>query len=302
MKYVRLLQELKREDLSLAGGKGANLGELVLAGMNVPHGFVLTVEGYKHCIPKIRLPKMNVHDLPALEGVTSKIQLEIENVSLNDEVMLEVLAIYKRMGSPAVAVRSSATAEDLPSASFAGQQETFLNIRGERAVLEAVKKCWASLWSPRAVQYRSIQGFGESEVALAVVIQEMAPHEVSGVVFTVNPLTNNKSELIINAVHGIGESLVQGEIIPDQWIARRPDGAVIKFTPAPKKEPPPSALMHRGHPARGCLTTQQVRKLACLCLRIEEHFNGIPQDIEWSYGLGEFYLLQSRPITTIMNY
>ncbi|AFM41078.1 phosphoenolpyruvate synthase/pyruvate phosphate dikinase [Desulfosporosinus acidiphilus SJ4] len=300
MKYVRLLQELKREDLSLAGGKGANLGELVLAGMKVPQGFVLTVEGYRHCIPKIRLPKINVEDLPALEAVTSKIQMEIENVSLPREVTLEVLETYRRMGSPTVAVRSSATAEDLPGASFAGQQETYLNIQGERAVLEAIKKCWASLWSSRAVQYRLLQGFGESEAALAVVIQEMAPHEVSGVVFTVNPLTNNSSELIINAVHGIGESLVQGEIIPDQWIARRPDGAILKFVPAPKKGQSPFPLRTQ-RPARGCLTSQQVREVVCLCLQIEKHFDGVPQDIEWSYGLGEFYLLQSRPITTLKD-
>lgn len=299
MKYVRLLQELKREDLSLAGGKGANLGELVLAGMKVPQGFVLTVEGYHRCITKVHLPKINVHDLQSLEDVTSKIQVEIENVDLPDEVALEVLEAYRRMGSPKVAVRSSATAEDLPSASFAGQQETYLNIQEESAVFTAIKKCWASLWAPRAVQYRSLQGFGESEVALAVVIQEMAPHEVSGVVFTVNPLSIDSSELIINAARGVGEALVQGEIVPDQWLARRPDGAVLKFTPAPKKGHSSSPFILTQRPARGCLTSQQVRELACLCFRIEEHFNGVPQDIEWSYGLGEFYLLQSRPITTL---
>lgn len=298
MKYVRLLQELSREDLSLAGGKGANLGELVLAGLKVPQGFVLTVEGYRRCITNTCLPKINVHDLPTLEAVTSKIKMEIENISLPNEVMLEVLETYRSMGSPTVAVRSSATTEDLPSASFAGQQETYLNIQGKRAVLGAIKKCWASLWSTRAVQYRSLKGFGESEIALAVVIQEMAPHEVSGVVFTINPLTIDSSELMINAVHGVGEVLVQGEIIPDQWIARRPDGAVLQFTPAPKKDSP-SALIHTKHLIRGCLTSKQVRELACLCLRVEKHFNGIPQDIEWSYGLGEFYLLQSRPITTL---
>ncbi|EHQ87380.1 PEP/pyruvate-binding domain-containing protein [Desulfosporosinus youngiae] len=302
MKYVRLLQELRREDLSLAGGKGANLGELVLAGMKVPQGFVLTVDGYRRCITDVHLPKINVHDLAALEAVTSKIQMEIENVYLPDEVMAEVLEAYRRMCCPKVAVRSSATAEDLPGASFAGQQETYLNIQGEDAVLDAIKKCWASLWAPRAVQYRSLQGFGESEVALAVVIQEMAPHEVAGVVFTVNPLLNDSCELIINAAKGVGEALVQGEIIPDQWLARRPDGAVLKFTPAPQKGQSSSLLPHTGRPARGCLTSQQVRELACLCLRIEKHFNGVPQDIEWSYGAGEFYLLQSRPITALKTW
>lgn len=300
MKFVRLLQELTRADLSLAGGKGANLGELVSAGMNVPQGFVLTTAGYSYCIPKVFLPKINVRDLPALEAVTSKIQPEIENTSLPEEVRQEVLETYRKMGSPTVAVRSSATTEDLPSASFAGLQETYLNIQGESAVLKGIQKCWASLWSPRAVQYRLLQGFEAGEAALAVVIQEMAPHEVSGVVFTVNPLTHNSGELIINAVRGVGEALVQGEIIPDQWLARRPDGAVLNFTPALKKEPYSSALVRTQRPVRGCLTSQQVRELACLCLKIEEHFKGVPQDIEWSYGGGEFYLLQSRPITTLM--
>ncbi|MDQ7097015.1 PEP/pyruvate-binding domain-containing protein [Desulfosporosinus sp. PR] len=299
MKYVRLLEELRKEDLSLAGGKGVNLGELVLAGMKVPQGFVLTVEGYRRCLKSIHLPEVNVQDLSALKNAATKIQMEIENVDLSDEITLEVLEAYRKMGSPKVAVRSSATAEDLLRASFAGQQESYLNIQEESAVLKAIKKCWASLWAPRAVYYRSLQGFGESEVTLAVIIQEMAPHEVSGVVFTVNPLSNDPSELMINAAYGVGEALVQGEIIPDQWLARRPDGAVLKFTPAPKKGLSPSPLTRPGYPARGCLTSQQVRELACLCLRIEKHFDGVPQDIEWSYGLGEFYLLQSRPITTI---
>lgn len=302
MKYVRLLQELTREDLSLAGGKGANLGELVLAGMKVPHGFVLTVEGYHRCLSKIDVPGINVRDFAALEEITSQIQREIEQVDLPDEVTMEILDAYREMGSPYAAVRSSATAEDLPTASFAGQQETYLNIQGERAILEAVKKCWISLWAPRAVHYRLLQGFGESEVALAVIIQEMAPHEVSGVVFTVNPLSNDSSELIINAVRGVGEALVQGEIVPDQWLARRPDGAVLKFSPAPQKGQSPSPFIRTKRTARGCLTSQQVRELACLCLRIEEHFDGVPQDIEWSYGLGDFYLLQSRPITTLKGF
>lgn len=299
MKYIRLLQELTRDDLSLAGGKGANLGELVLAGMNVPEGFVLTIDGYRFCLANVQLPKMNVNDLPTLEAVTSKLQMQIENVTLPNEVIIEILEAYRKMGSPMVAVRSSATTEDLPSASFAGQQETYLNIQGESAILSAIKKCWASLWTPRAVQYRSLQGFGESEVALAVVIQKMAPHEVSGVVFTVNPFSKESNEMIINAINGVGEALVQGEVIPDQWFARRPDGAVLKFIPAPKKGQSPLPFIHMQLPTRGCLTSQQVRELAGLCLQIEEHFDGVPQDIEWSYGLGEFYLLQSRPITAL---
>lgn len=299
MNYVRFLKDLRSTDLSLAGGKGANLGELIQAGMRVPSGFVLTTDGYRRCVPKVSLPAQVIENLPSLEQKTKDIQKLIEVISIPEEVELEIKDAYRLMGSPVVAVRSSATAEDLPSASFAGQQETYLNVQGEGAVIDAVKKCWASLWSSRAVQYRAWQGFGASDVALAVVIQEMAPHDVSGVVFTVNPLSMEANELIINAAPGLGEALVQGEIVPDQWIARRPDGAVLRFTPAPRRGQAVSALNLSQRPARGCLTSQQVRELAHLCLRIEEHFELTPQDIEWSYASGQFYLLQSRPITTL---
>lgn len=301
MKYVRFLRDLTKEDLPIAGGKGANLGELVFAGMRVPQGCVLTVDGYRRCLPHVLFPELEINNLQALEKVCSEIQSQIDDICIPDDVRSEILEAYKVMGNPIVAVRSSATAEDLPGASFAGQQETYLNVQGESEVLSAIKKCWASLWAPRAVQYRALQGFGECEVALAVVIQEMAPHEVSGVAFTVNPFSDDSSELIINAAPGVGEALVQGEIVPDQWLARRPDGAVLKFTPAPKKGEAPSVFMRSSRPNRGCLTSHQVRELASLCLCIEEHFGGVPQDIEWSYGAGEFYLLQSRPITTLQG-
>lgn len=221
MNYVRLLQNLRSKDLSLAGGKGANLGELIQAGMRVPSGFVLTTEGYRRCVASVNFQNLDIVNLPELDQKTREIKKQIELISLPEDVELELNDTYRRMGSPVVAVRSSATAEDLPSASFEGQQETYLNVQGAGTVVEAVKKCWASLWSSRAVQYRALQGFGASDVALAVVIQEMAPHDVSGVVFTVNPLSKEVSELIINAAPGLGEALVQGEIVPDQWIARR---------------------------------------------------------------------------------
>ncbi len=301
MDYVQFLQDLRSTDLALAGGKGANLGELMLAGMMVPSGFVLSTKGYRRCVPLVNLSDLDTENLDSLAQQTKEIQKQIENISVSEDVELELMEAYRRMGSPFVAVRSSATAEDLPTASFAGQQETYLNIQGEGAVLNAVKKCWASLWSSRAVQYRSFRGFGASDVALAVVIQEMAPHDISGVVFTVNPLSKDAMELIINAAPGLGEALVQGEIIPDQWIARRSDGAVLKFTPAPRRGQAPSAIFRSRRPGRGCLTSQQVKELAQQCLRIEEHFHSIPQDIEWSYGSGTFYMLQSRPITTLVE-
>ena len=299
MKYIRFFEELGSADLALAGGKGANLGELVKTGLRVPPGFVLTVEGYRRCVPAVCLPELDVNDLHELEQVTAEVRRHVEGVVIAGDVVSEVKKAYARLGKPAAAVRSSATAEDLPGASFAGQQETFLDVRGEEALLEAVRKCWASLWTARAVQYRALQGFGASNLAMAVVVQEMAPHAVSGVVFTINPLSGKPKELLINATYGLGEALVGGEVIPDQWVARRPDGAVLRFISARRKGQSYPVPLLSVQSSRGCLTSNQVRELACIAFQIEVHFGGVPQDIEWSYGGGHFYMLQSRPITKV---
>lgn len=258
---LRGLDELGGADVALAGGKAANLGELVRGGFPVPPGFVITT-GVKHA--------------PELDEA--------------------IAAAYRELGAPRVAVRSSATAEDLPGASFAGQHETYLDVEGEAALLDAVGRCMESLRSDRAVRYRAEHGFDEDAVTMAVVVQAMAPHEVSGVVFTVDPVTNSEDLLLVNAAPGSGEALVSGEIVPDRWTARRPDGAVMRFTPARRR---PASPLGPRTPARGCLSSDQVRELAQLALRVEEHFGGVPQDIEWSYGAGSFHLLQARPITAL---
>jgi pyruvate,water dikinase len=280
---VRFLEELCGEDLPLAGGKGANLGELVRGGFPVPRGFVLTTEAYRAAVEPPDLNGLVLADNAALEAAAARIRARIEAAPVPDAVT----EAYARLGSPVVAVRSSATAEDLPDASFAGQQDTYLGISGVPDLVVAVARCWASLWTVRAIRYRAERGIDSRQVALAVVVQEMAPHDIAGVVFTANPLTGRRTELLVNAVRGSGEMLVGGEVVPDQWVARRPDGAVTSFTPA------------RRGARRGSLGSEQVRELAELALRVEDHFGGVPQDIEWSHGNGCFYLLQARPITTL---
>jgi len=280
---VRFLEELCAEDLPLAGGKGANLGELVRGGFPVPRGFVLTTEAYRAAVDPPDLNGLALADVAALEAAAARIRALIEEAPVPDAVA----DAYAQLGSPAVAVRSSATAEDLPEASFAGQQDTYLDINGVRKLGAAVARCWASLWTARAIRYRAERRIDSRQVALAVVVQEMAPHDVAGVAFTANPLTGRREELLINASFGSGEALVGGEVVPDQWVARRPDGAVTSFTPA------------RRGARRGSLGSEQVRELAALALRVENHFGGVPQDIEWSHGNGRFYLLQARPITTL---
>jgi pyruvate, water dikinase len=263
MTVIRPLEDLGAGDLALAGGKGANLGELIRAGFPVPPGFVVTAG--------------------AADGDR-----------IPDELGAAIADAYRGLGSPPVAVRSSATAEDLPEASFAGQHETLLDVRGEPAVVEAVAHCLASLRTERAVEYRAQRGFDEESLAIAVVVQRMAAHDVSGVVFTVNPVSGSRDEVLVNAARGSGEAIVGGEVVPDQWVARRPDGAVLSFTPARRAVRTPFMA-----PARGSLSSDQVRELVALALRVEQHFGGAPQDIEWSYGEGSFSLLQSRPITTL---
>lgn len=267
--------------------------------MNVPNGFILTTDAYNQDVGQIKLPTMDVTDITVLNKITTEIQQRIINKSITEDIAAEVIEAYSQLNNLAVAVRSSATTEDLPGASFAGQQETFLHVNGEGAVLQAIGKCWASLWTARAVQYRHLRGFNNSNVAIAVVIQVMAPHQVSGVVFTVNPLSGNPNELLINAVAGAGEKLVQGEVTPDQWVARRPDGAVISFTTARQNQFHARLNVRGCTSTSGCLFSSQIRELSSIALRIEKHFGGIPQDIEWCYGRGNFYILQSRPITTL---
>lgn len=251
-------------------------------GFPVPRGFVLTTDAYRAAVEPPDLNGLPLADDAALEAAAAQIRAHVAEAPVPEAVV----EAYVRLGSPLVAVRSSATAEDLPESSFAGQQDTYLGISGTRDLVAAVAHCWASLWTARAIRYRIERGIG-SQVALAVVVQEMAPHDVAGVVFTANPLTGRRDELLVNAARGSGEAIVGGEVVPDQWVARRPDGAVTSFTPA-----------RRGG-RRGSLGSEQVRELAALALRVEDHFGGVPQDIEWTHGEGRFHLLQARPITTL---
>jgi pyruvate,water dikinase len=264
-RYIRSLDALRRSDGARAGCKAAALAELKHAGFSVPPGFVVTTAAY-------------------LDGA---------GTTLPRAAADEVRDAYRALGSPAVAVRSSGTMEDLPDASFAGQYDTLLDVRDEDEVLTAVVSCWASARSDRAERYRAQRGLDGGAFALAVIVQAMAPCEVAGVVFTVNPISGRRDELLVNAARGPGEAVVGGEVVPDQWVARRPDGAVIDFVPAPRAASP----LLRGAGRRGVLSSVQVRELARIALRAEERF-GAPQDVEWSYGEGGFHVLQSRPITT----
>jgi pyruvate,water dikinase len=210
------LHELGRRDLAVAGGKGANLGKLVRAGFPVPAGFVVTTAAYDRFVADNRLGETIARALREERGSRAAIQDTFAGASIPPEVARDILAAYHRLGQGAVAVRSSATAEDLPEAAFAGQQDTILNVVGTEALLDAVRRCWASLWSERAIAYRERQRLDQQAVKLAIVVQRLVAAEMAGVLFTANPVTGARDEIIVDASPGLGEAVVSGLVTPDQ--------------------------------------------------------------------------------------
>lgn len=315
MTHTLLFSQLNREDVPRAGGKGANLGELVQAGFPVPPGFVLTTAAYDAFVAHNNLQAQTVaiarqvpgDDPAAGEAAAAEIRQLFLGGEMPEAIADGLRAAYAELAAEfdgdAVAVRSSATAEDLPSASFAGQQETFLNVQGEAALLKAVRECWASLWTARAMAYRARQGIDPAEVSLAVVVQALVEADVSGILFTANPSSGEREELIINASYGLGEAIVSGAVTPDSWTLARESGAVKERTLGTKAltiQPDGDGTTTRETPAdrRGSasLSDEQLAELAALGRRVEAHF-GTPQDVEWAMAGGKLWLLQARPIT-----
>ena len=281
-----------KEEISLAeaGGKGLNLHLLVKAGFNVPPGFVISTIAYKEYVESNGLWMVIEESLKEIDGVDSlqtasqKIREAFSKGTTSAIIREEIAKAYT--GYDKVAVRSSATAEDLPDISFAGQQDTYLNVEGEEALLRAVVGCWSSLWTSRAIGYRNRNKIPQDEVALAVVVQSMIQSESSGVMFTVNPLTNVRTEVVINAAFGLGDLLVSGKIEPDEYIV---DKATLKI----KNRKIGSKLDNSD---RQAMNDEQIQNLASIGLRIHENYES-PQDIEWAITNEKFYILQSRPVT-----
>lgn len=242
MSMVMDFEEIRKDDVMVAGGKGANLGEMSAAGIAVPDGFVITADAYRAFLKENGLEETFENELKkagkdeaGLLEAARKFRELIGCGKLPEKVEFAIREKYKQLGEQArVAVRSSATAEDLPDASFAGQQETYLNVRGIDEVLMQVRRCYASLWGNRAVCYRCNQGYDQLSVALAVVIQKMVESEKAGVLFTVNPVTQNREEMQINASYGLGESVVSGRVTADSYLCSK-QGAVKSFQIGSKK-------------------------------------------------------------------
>lgn len=298
--------------LARVGGKGASLARLSQARLPVPPGFHVTTDAYRRFLDANHLaPHLaalaHVPDEPAaLDTASQAIRALLESAPAPPDVAEAIRAAYAALSdAPAVAVRSSATAEDLPEASFAGQQETYLNIIGADAVLDATRRCWSSLWTARAMSYRQRNAIPSEQVALAVVVQTLVPSEASGILFTANPVTGHRGQIVIDGAWGLGEAIVGGMVTPDHWVVDKATGRIVASEVHDKvvmtvpvaggshEESTPDG--RRGQPS---LTDDQVRQLARIGTQIEALY-GSPQDIEWAIADGVVYIVQSRPITSL---
>ena len=281
MQLIKRFSEIDETDLSQVGGKGLNLGKLTTAGFSVPQGFCVTTDAYR----------FSVQDLPEQSASS------VKDVVLAPELSDAILKARDELRTDTVAVRSSATAEDLEEASFAGQQDTFLNVTSD-GLLDALKGCWASLWSERAIAYRRTQDIPDEGLAMAVVVQEMCAADISGVLFTVSPFNENVS--IVESNWGLGESVVSGEITPDSFQISRETGEILERTVVTKLEMITTSGAGKVSSAKQdvpSLTDEQLKQLGQLGIQVETLY-GQPMDIEWAFADRKFFLLQARPITT----
>lgn len=317
--YVQKFEDLNKSDIAIAGGKGANLGELTQAGIPVPPGFVVTAETYQKFMEDTGindkvldiLDKIDINDTKALQAAAEEIKSIIIETPIPDDMIMFIKEAYnqlcQRVGEDDtdVAIRSSATAEDLPEASFAGQQDTFLHVSGDEEVIEYVRKCWASLFEARAIFYREENDFEHSKVLIAVVVQKMAMADKAGVMFTVNPSTGEEIALIEGS-WGLGEAVVSGDVTPDNYQVDKKNNEVINVTISDKKvmytndESGTSIKVDVPENKRNerVLSDEELIELTEMGKRVQAHY-GEPMDTEWAFERDNLFLLQARPITTL---
>jgi pyruvate,water dikinase len=316
--FVRQFGEIRLADRACVGGKGAGLGELVHAGAPVPPGYIVTTAAFEAFLGALdpsreiraQIEALDADDTAAIARATGSVRERIEAVRLPDDVAAAAVAGYRELSGDAepapVAVRSSATSEDGADASFAGLQDTYLWVRGERSVVEHVRRCWASLYSVESVCYRRRRlGLPEHGLAMAVVVQRMVDPRCAGVMFTRSPLTGDRSVVALEATWGLGSALVSGEVTPDKYVVGKVTGDITSRTVSTKLR------RHRMHPSgsgvveedvpeelrnRPCLPDEEIAELVGIAKRVEAHY-GCPQDIEWAISDDGVFLLQSRPET-----
>ncbi len=313
MKFIKKFEELDMKDIKIAGGKGASLGEMTKVGIPVPPGFVVLSQAFEDFIRNYhidveidaQLKKVNPKKVSTVEKVSKFLRGIISQYEVPKDIQKEILSAFDKLSAKYVAVRSSATAEDSRVASWAGELESYLGV-DRKKVVETVKKCWSSLFTPRAIFYRIEKKLHGKQVSVAVVVQKMVESEVAGVAFTVHPVTRDQTQMVIEASWGLGESVVSGQVTPDTYVIEKGKepkiidinineqrtkiirvGAKTKIVKVPKKIA-----------SKQCLPNQKILELAKICQEIEDHY-GFPCDIEWAYEKKKFYIVQSRPITTL---
>jgi pyruvate,water dikinase len=317
-KAIVWFSEVTKKDIPLVGGKGANLGEMTNAHIPVPPGFIVTANAYYDFLQRSKIAKkigkllgsLDINNSKRLQRAANKVKDIILKATMPPELAKEIKEAYAKLGRGLVAVRSSSTAEDLPTASFAGQQTTFLNVQGEDEVVAAVQECWASLFGPRAIFYRKQQGFDHLEVGIAVPVQKMVQPEASGVMFTLEPVSNDTSKIAIEAGYGLGEAIVSGSVTPDTYIVDK-DGLkisskqigkqkwqIIRNTAGDDQQPNIKVSLPPELQTQQKLADDDIIALAKLGKHIEDLYH-FPQDIEWAKEDKEIYIVQTRPVTTI---
>ncbi|RLI27167.1 MAG: phosphoenolpyruvate synthase, partial [Candidatus Hecatellales archaeon] len=319
-------REVGREHVPLVGGKVANLGEMLSIGIPVPPGFAITAHAYRRFVEEtglqekifklIRESGIKPSSPEAYTTVSEKIRKLVEDTPMPEYLKKEILEAYRRLSKSLglknvlVAVRSSATAEDLPDASFAGQHETYLNVSGEENLLKSVQKCWSSLYTPRAIFYREQKGFEHGKVYISVAVQKMVNSRVAGVMFTINPTTGDQSQIVIEGSWGLGEAVVSGSVTPDHYVVDKETLQILEKKIARKhmeivRDPKTGENVHLEVPPdrqeQPCLTDEEIKYLAQLAKKIEQHY-GTPQDIEWAIDRDlpypeNIFIVQSRAET-----
>lgn len=316
MKQIVWFSEVGKKDIPLVGGKGANLGELTKAGLPVPPGFIVTADAYFNYVKKTGLEKklmallkdVDPEDSKKLQSISRDIKRLIMATALPKNLEQEIADAYEAMGDDiAVAVRSSATAEDLPDASFAGQQATFLNVVGSDEVVHAVQRAYASLFEARAIYYRIINKYDHFQVGLAVPVQRMVESEKSGIMFTVDPVSSDTTKIVIEAGWGLGEAIVSGSVTPDRYVVDKETMSIAnkelhtqnwKIVKAPHGDK--HVNVPKNEQSVQKLDDNEILALAAIAKKIENHY-GSPQDTEWAIEGNHVYMVQSRPVTTMKD-
>ena len=314
MELIRPFDKLSKSDVVIAGGKGSSLGEMTQAGIPVPEGFVVLSNAFEQFLKETDLnveidailEKVKHEEMHTIDNASEQIQSIILNATMPKDIEKEIISNFNKLGAEYVAVRSSATAEDSTSAAWAGQLDSYLNTT-KNDLLENVKKCWASLFTPRAIFYRFEKGLHKDNISVAVVVQKMVNSEESGIAFSVHPVTQDYNQIIIEAGYGLGEAIVQGIITPDSYVVDKQNEEIIDVNVneqnkglfrAKKGGNEWNNLGEKGK--KQVLNEKEIIELSRLIIKIEKNYS-FPCDIEWAKEKGKFYIVQSRPITTLQK-